>query len=32
MKKRYIIPFVLVVVLMSVAMVSADGYGCYYGQ
>ena len=32
MKKRYIIPFVLVVVLMSVAMASADGYGCYYGQ
>lgn len=32
MSKRYIIPFVLVVVLMSVAMASADGYGCYYGQ
>ena len=29
MKKRYIIPFVLVFVLMSVAMASADGYGCY---
>ena len=29
MNKRYIIPFVLVVVLMSVAMASADGYGCY---
>ena len=27
MKKRYIIPFVLVFVLMSVAMASADGYG-----
>lgn len=31
MKKRYIIPFVLVVVLMSVAMASADGSG-YYGS
>ena len=31
MNKRYIIPFVLVFVLMSVAMVSADGYGCGYG-
>ena len=30
MSKRYIIPFVLVMVLMSAAMVSADGY--YYGQ
>ena len=29
MKKRYIIPFVLVFVLMSVAMASADGY--WYG-
>ena len=28
MNKRYIIPFVLVIVLMSVAMASADGYGC----
>ena len=34
MKKRYIIPFVLVFVLMSVAMASADGYGygCYQQQ
>ena len=33
MNKRYIIPFVLVFVLMSFAMASADGYGyCYdYG-
>lgn len=30
MKKRYIIPFVLVIVLMSAAMVSAQGY--YYGN
>ncbi len=32
MNKRYIIPFVLAIVLMSFAMVSADGYGqnCYY--
>ncbi|MBR6090579.1 MAG: hypothetical protein IKP86_11640 [Anaerolineaceae bacterium] len=29
MNKRYIIPIVLVVVLMSFAMASADGYGCY---
>ena len=28
MNKRYIIPFVLVIVLMSVAMASADGWGC----
>ena len=28
MNKRYIIPFVLVILLMSAAMVSADGYGC----
>jgi hypothetical protein len=33
MSKRYIIPFVLVFVLMSVAMVSADGNtGQYYNQ
>ena len=33
MSKRYIIPFVLVIVLMSAAMVSADGYkGQYYNQ
>ena len=31
MKKRYIIPFVLVFVLMSAAAAFADGYG-YYGQ
>ena len=29
MSKRYIIPFVLVIVLMSAVMVSADG-GQYY--
>lgn len=33
MSKRYIIPFVLVIVLMSAVMVSADGYnGQYYNQ
>ena len=31
MSKRYIIPFVLVIVLMSAAAVSAQ-YGCYNGQ
>lgn len=30
MSKRYIIPFILVIVLMSAAMVSADGTGQYY--
>ena len=32
MSKRYIIPFVLVILLMSAAIASANGYGCYYGQ